>query len=104
MTDTIKKAVELADGWELTGEIVYPPWTHASVAMHCSNPSTIIMDALAAQLVRQVDALEHCEILTSPRQSYVIRHAKIESNAEGPDRTENTVNCIVDSRVLEVEG
>lgn len=121
--DYIRKAVELADGWRINlhsdvdenanpfeTEVMWNP----SVGSHkLSDPGQTILDALAAQLVRQVDALDadadpefirpvlihifadsttinDCRQMPPPHLEY-----------DGPDRTMNTIRAIVDSKVLE---
>jgi hypothetical protein len=102
MSDLIKRAVELADGWELVGEVVYPPFRHRSVAMHTYNPSTPIMDALAAQLVRQVDARDCCNIIVDYGYARLYDAETLSDvQGTGPDRTMNTIKAIVESDVLE---
>lgn len=60
--DTLRKAVELADGWSITGKgrIVMPQpdgfyidWPHLYLADYPESLE-VVLDALAAQLVRQV--------------------------------------------------
>lgn len=93
--DYIRKAVELADGWYIThiydGEDIVA-WTDRQYP-----PSFVLqsmdrwgLDALAAQLVRQVDALE----------GYWVKNICCIS---GDDRTLNTIKAIVNSGVLEQE-
>ena len=62
------------------------------------------MDALAAQLVRRVDALSGVQV--DSKQEYVVvwdfRPDRYREAAliKGPDRTLNTIRAIVDSGVL----
>jgi len=103
----IRKAVELADGWsigEMNSDVVHIPDT----AYHGYIDLTYVKDALAAQLVRQVDALPNEYHLVSGRESLLI---EIDDEAEGmgfkniawvegPDRTMNSIKAIIDSGVL----
>lgn len=107
MTDqeVISRAVELADGWKESGFFgcVETPEGYLAVP----ESSQLSCDALAAQLVRQVDALEREHDLDIARGEtwlgdYPARHgprglAKI----QGPDRTMNTLRAVVESGVLE---
>lgn len=101
----IRTAIELADKWEQLGETVF-----------CSLSMTYIpgfdvpecLDALAAQLVRQVDVLEHYLLSVGRSCTSIIEinncGEKINKwYGEGPDRTMNTIKAIVDSKVLERE-
>lgn len=109
MTDEeyIRKAVELADGWRVS--------YHANGEVcTISNQDKLWqigwcqsqLDALAAQLVRQVDSSPYriesdlngeCWIWDSldSTDGYPLE------TAEGPDRTMNTIKAIVDSGVLD---
>lgn len=100
--DIIRKAVELADGWS------YQPidfvWIHQHGADEAySLEVQWVLDALAAQLVRQVDALPEpkpmiicsataCSVV-HPDESYLM-----EGNDAG--RTMNTLRAIIESGVL----
>ena len=107
-TDYIRAAVELADGWYIThiyaGEDIVA-WTDRQ-----HPPSFVLqsmdqwgLDALAAQLVRQVDALaipvmvivsrDGCSIV-QPDETYLLQHP------QPGDRTMNTIKAIVDSGIL----
>ena len=119
--DTLRKAVELADGWHLNdGEEKYAP----HVWLEMSNPAMQspseyyfswpmpkhALDALAAQLRRQVRALgmavsvEPCQIKIGKPQfvgdSCILFHAKVYDNRKG-DESENTITTIVESGVLD---
>jgi len=100
----IRKAVELADGFNMDEQaIVIHEW---SDFCFIDDPSQHVLDALAAQLVRQVDARAKgvevevfdgfARIDSAPPRQY----ERI-AIAEGPDRTMNTIKVIVDSKVLE---
>lgn len=104
MTDYIRKAVELADGWSGpngVGQVV------TSGGGYFGNiDDQEILDALAAQLARQVDALGddlHLEVhrgWTAMRKNGSSGWSDIAA-AYGPDRTMNTILTIIDSGVLE---
>jgi len=51
-TEYIRAAVELADGWTISGSVAFPP-SSVEIGMSLHNTSTWILDALAAQLRRQ---------------------------------------------------
>ena len=106
MTDYIKKAVELAEGWGFPSESQFlpgsPPIAESpSGYMGAIEATPELLDALAAQLVRQVEGAGYgvciqygCVDLTKDMQ--------VESTwSGGPDRTMNTIKAIVDSSVLE---
>ena len=92
MTDYIRKAVELADGfrWLHRDQVEIPDLNNAVLRPF---EQQWFLDALAAQLVRQVDAvLPQQDWLTLSRPFY---------KTNGPDRTMNTIKAIVDSGVLD---
>ena len=106
MTDYIRKAVELADGFNMDEQaIVVHGWQDFCFI---DDPDRHVLDCLAAQLVRQVDALDrgafHCEpnrgIVCEVATHFPFAHKTVEV-AEGPDRTMNTLRAIVDSGVLD---
>ena len=96
--DYIKKAVELADGWT---------WT-----MLCALEKSVLkgrgtVDALAAQLVRQVDALDTPDTVEITHDSVWVGYRsknneswKRTKRTKSRDRTMNTIKAIVDSGVL----
>ena len=91
--DYIRKAVELVpDEW---------PWDFfkADPDQTMDQP---LKDALAAQLVRQVDALpfEDFHAFHLERQRTYCNNDKGRGESIGPDRTMNTIKAIVDSGVL----
>lgn len=110
---TLRKAVELADGWDY-----HPNGQHTA---YMSGPDGIdvevdevfpqtTLDALAAQLTRQVDALDSDEIFVDSNkfETTVFLTSGICDcddgkyvSIEGPDRTANTIEAIVNSGVLE---
>ena len=95
--DYIRKAVELADGF-------------APEALQISNTDDMVvgfeeqffLDALAAQLCRQVDALPMIWVCAENDTSCV-QHSEFGTRAveRGPDRTMNTIKAIIDSGVLD---
>lgn len=123
MTDYIRKAVELADGWRIVESS--NPLTVGVVITHelgsegypLNRLPQHIKDALAAQLVRQVDALGirvafdysvsgYGEYVGSPFSITVGGSEGFISGIggvtiKGPDRTMNTIRAIIDSGVLE---
>jgi len=111
MSDVIRKAVELANGWKIhihsdVDENVDPFETviiwSAGVGSHkLSDPGQNILDALAAQLVRQVEkeGFSVWQLSGDVTIQDMSRHT-IEQ-AVGPDRTMNTIKAIVDSGILE---
>ena len=97
--DYIRKAVELADGWSISQKDILTTAHHG----YFGNIEDIeILDALAAQLVRQVDALDDPWVTEYPRKSIIYSDSLCQHIAEvkGPDRTMNTIKAIVDSGVL----
>ena len=114
MTDLLRKAVELADGWRLSerGHIIYPSWhSHIGYSLEETVPEWVL-DALAAQLVRQIDSLSHKMGITVWMDSQrsvvatIVHPRGIGSQhflgvGEGDDRTMNTIKAIVESGVLE---
>lgn len=110
MTDVIRKAVELADGWKLTETSFYAP-----LIGYCYFPdktediSKVALDALAAQLVRQCDkklkdwrCLELFEGHTAVRKFEPLSDKGVDIAAcYGKGRTMNTIIAIVESGVLE---
>ena len=94
--DYIRKAVELADGWDSADEQVDCP-------LGCAFRfplQVVVLDAIASQLVRQVDATDYWVEATSHfvdvRGIGISRKWRHESD----DRTMNTIKAIVDSEVL----
>ena len=99
----LKKAVELADGWGLTHDgFVFGPQI---VGTHVDRMGQPAKDALAAQLVRQVDALPCGELEVWVRRNIAwVEHedgSRPISRYDGIDRTENTITAVVESKVLE---
>ena len=107
--DYIKKAVELADGWALTSaddNFCIPPSWCFNIGLREMTQQHL--DALAAQLVRQVDALADNRVkgfYSRPLQADVywpgLGHNQCGYAITcGDDRTMNTIKAIVDSGVL----
>ena len=102
--ELIRKAVELADGFGfMPGDpgcfYVQEPWDELSAVIE--EPDQWLLDALAAQLVRQVDALGgHPSIAVYQRHTQVFTDSGF-FKRKGPDRTLNTIKAIVDSGVLD---
>jgi len=106
MTDdeVIREAVELAEGWEMHHDDSYNSPLNKMVPYMLYAIPEGFKDALAAQLVRQVDRMDrgafHCEptrgIVCEVSRHYPFAHQAIEV-AEGPDRTMNTLRAIVEA-------
>ena len=102
--DIIRKAVELADGFGLMpgwDEAFYveQPWDELSSSF--KDPDQWMLDALAAQLVRQVDALPVPRFLVDSVGATLYGEKGQGTFIRGPDRTMNTLRAIVESKVLE---
>jgi len=94
----IRKAVELADGWEMHSD-----QTFGISGTSFLNTSQVGLDALAAQLVRQVDATGEYYVIermiaTEISDDPLVESMRVRREHEG--RTMNTIKAIVDSRVL----
>lgn len=94
--DYIRKAVELADGFEWDAErdvIIYTQYGQ----LNCARDEPMCLDHLAAQLVRQVERKGYAFESNASMQSSVglVKHVS------GNDRTMNTIKAIVDSGVLD---
>lgn len=115
--DKIRQAVELADEFEYRkgpeGNHIHLPYIGWVV-----SGSKVALDALAAQLVRQVDATkDRMVLIVEGRTSITGKENNVSDDyhsgdelyyshfpggwAEGPDRTQNTINAILDSKVLD---
>ena len=116
MTDEeyIKAAITLAEGWRLNrfdGDLVVIDGLRLGWPTHRLVDDKVwarpVLDALAAQLVRQVDATnEYLFASAYPGWSSVVpkgNHSTPLATHEGSDRTMNTLKCIVDSGVLQQE-
>ena len=117
MTDYIKAGVELADGWsyrsnkcQLLSDRSKPGsfWIKADgppkhPGCHIDNAFPVYIDALAAQLVRQVDATDNWFESLDDGEAIVWNRdgsGKIAKASEPNGRTMNTIKAIVDSGVL----
>ena len=103
--DYIRKAVELADGWnEGPQGLAGGPVMESRSGYKGSFREQELLDALAAQLVRQVEGREQQSLWVFTDHSvvdfWVGGAAENRGYAEGPDRTMNTIKAIVDSGVL----
>jgi len=88
-TETLRKAVELADGFYLHKESSQFTYDAITMWWDIDSPPQYILDALAAALVRLTDGLG-VEVWPRNRTSYYVM------SVDGPDRTENTINAIVE--------
>ena len=105
----IRKAVELADGWGLVEKKGRPYALFAPNTRALDCQIRYVRDALAAQLVRQVDALYPDLNIQSDFGgcTFIYKESTDEDWHEGKcqaanenDRTMNTIRAIVDSGVL----
>ena len=116
--DYIRKAVSLADGWDITensaitipngGDNWFVDWPMVYLNDWPDYGLQFVVDALAAQLVRQVDAIEapkHPDrpsaFYSTPHECQVWMRGKVASVKTADDRTMNTIKAIIDSKVLE---
>lgn len=107
MTDNselIKKAVEYADGFDITeGQFTFPSGHYFNISPAFTGGEPQIkgwmLDALAAQLVRQIDATEHWFESRDDGEA-VIWHrdgsGKVTKASEPFDRTMNTLTACVE--------
>ncbi len=109
MNDYIRKAVELADGFSFTrpGRGQQKQSLHVDyVGLYLSDEiSDPILDALAAQLVRQVDVLAEFFVDSDRYGTAKVWRGRYENmsrvaKSNGENRTMNTIKVIVDSGVL----
>lgn len=114
MTDQeyILKAVELADGWRLNQfgqDLIMVPGMAIGHVVKAGDPHAIVVDALAAQLRRQVNVTGKYVVHIEPHMVIVCSisekdgsHRKvIETVADDGDESMNTIKAVVDSKVLE---
>ena len=106
--DYIKKAVELADRWFVTDANIVKATGISPFHIGSTHFAQATIDALAAQLVRQVDAIEapkHPDrpsaFYSTPHECQVWMRGKVASVKTADDRTMNTIKAIIDSKVLE---
>ena len=110
--DTLRRAVKLADGWEWTADgLIHGPWPlpewHPDDLTDLDQ--TVFLDALAAQLWKQANAIEGIDVVSEPRKTTVLQFTDGEpfphwiqvGRHEGTDRSENDITAIVESGVLE---
>ncbi len=97
-SETIRKAVELADGWKAYKNYVSTLGFTGSYELLIG--SQYALDALAAQLVRQVDALDVTDLEIYSNTTYIGTDHDDNICRSGDGRSENTINAIVDSGVL----
>jgi len=104
----IRKAVELADGWTVqSGGAFHSPFCESMFDIVPDMLSQPHKDALAAQLVRQVDAIDGPNTYDLDcHNGDVVLHERGNTPCRtwtwpGKDRTMNALKCIVDSGVLE---
>ena len=99
--DYIRAAIDLADGWKYYDD---DPYVDSPLGSAFLSPlKEGVLDALAAQLVRQVDA-KNMVHLTVDRRGVSINGLRQrlarEERSGTQDRTMNTIKAIVDSGVL----
>ena len=108
MKSHIRKAVELADGWRFAGPQLYGPSNYRYHHNKESGQYQVTVDALAAQLVRQVDALDTPDTVEVTHNAvwvgYRSKNNESWKRRKGADRTMNTIRAIVDSGVLTTGG
>jgi hypothetical protein len=99
--DYIRKAVELADAWDVVDrfgeDFIESPEGFGTPTK--VNDQTLI-DALATQLVRQVDAMDEMLTSTGKGTAGIYQGDKCLGWASGPDRTMNTIRAVVESGIL----
>ena len=102
--DYILKAAKLI-GWDADEEgWLYPPRNEiwGNLPSHVYFDWPWVKDLIAAQLVRQVDALDDIRCDVDSRYSEVWDDGQQTlGKCIGDDRTMNTIKAIVDSKVLE---
>jgi hypothetical protein len=103
MTPTrIRNAVALVENFSIKETGIAVLYYHPTVT---DDFPQWYLDALAAQMVREVDALNdqgiHVEITSTTFQVIDAKNGRaILGQAYGTDRTENTINAITESEVL----
>ena len=104
----------MADGWSITHIFAGEDWAefydydysdeNPTVAFLIQKPLQVGLDALAAQLVRQVDALDRTWIEWGSNGGTSVFTGNLATPIAGSyksDRTMNTIKAIVDSGVLD---
>ena len=101
-SDNIRKAIELADGFQLTRDEQYFSLPAGGYMPAIKDIRQHHKDALAAQLVRQVDALAfpYDAVFVTVGNTSVEWPIGTNYFVEGPNRTDNTINAILESGVL----
>lgn len=115
--DYIRKAVELADGWGFDG--IWLCYGDAGAKIHDGEHAfdkpmpNYLKDALAAQLVRQMDALDKfgvmqwatgdVDVMEYTATDNPLEREHILASRSAPDRAMNTIKAIVDSKVLGID-
>ena len=114
--DYIKEGVRLADGFKYEPESDKEGFWGEEIILvpgcgwqRFQKPERSVLDALAAQLVRQVDALPHFDLVVHDDWTEIqTDFAKdscgqwfVEAEHAEEGRTMNTIKAIVDSKVLE---
>lgn len=104
--ETLIKAIEIADGFWGT-DVYYAPCTQLHIRADLVGrintvTERVFKDALAAQLVRQVDATNNYIDISTRTTVVQSPHPRKETlgRCSSPDRTENTIIAIVESGVL----
>ena len=108
MTDEeyIRAGAELADGWAWEVEDDGSYLDGPDMGWHQDCISIVAKDALAAQLVRQVDALDPLYVIhiaAEITEIYLDNASLAVAGYSQDDRTMNTIKVIVDSGVLKNE-
>lgn len=117
--DYIRKAIELAIGWKINishndfkTECVIPPLGVDTLENMSKNQ--MLMDALSAQLIRQVNELDGYSVGAGGEFDQVNRalvygpkfvawRGHVIGDSDGKDLTMNIIRAIIDSEVLENE-
>ncbi len=107
--DYIRKAVELADGFMLNGNLIGGSFMFdvgGSIEIPTIEDNQWLLDALAAQLVRQMDELILYSVHIKPIGAFIDHEGTGERITDcylTGGRTMNTIKAIVDSKVLDVD-
>ena len=99
--DYIREGIELADGWSRgAGNLVW----NGQHPFELNGPMReMVLDSVAAQLARQVDAVDRYILDDDRGYTDVLDdycRGSLIAQATGPSRTENTIKAIIDSGVL----
>ncbi len=99
-TEVIKAAVGYADGWEMRGDVALPPlftnMNRPGFSLH--NTSKLLLAALAAQLVEQIDAMSEMHSVSTSEESSTVftPSGYIQKGYNQDNRTMNTLRACVD--------